>query len=250
MHKISNFTGQARHGWERMTPTFGMSRPHTDMAFRRPHGAPPMTPPTSIDPTVNLSFNIPFSSTLSGPDVEDVIHASPGALERWTFPQGTPEGTPVHQLPVHTNNVEGLRRLCRQITEGSGGRIEASLTFTEPKAVPSLQRRPNGLVTNVCVTGDGETVRKMRAKILNETPIMLVRGLIFPVQTSGPSGASTGGHPLLTPYQLLAMCDRRCGHAFDYGWIAQGHSSERPRAYGHLGRLHRCRHLPADAQTS
>ncbi|KAJ6160843.1 hypothetical protein N7470_004239 [Penicillium chermesinum] len=173
MHKISNFTGQARHGWERMTPTFGMSRPHTDMAFRRPHGAPPMTPPTSIDPTVNLSFNVPFSSTLAGPDVEDVLHASPAALQRWTFPEGTPEGTPVHQLPVHTSNVEGLGRLCRQITESSGGRIEATLVSSEPKAVPSLQRRPNGLVTNVCVTGDGETVRKMRAKILNETPIML-----------------------------------------------------------------------------
>lgn len=138
-----------------------------------------MTPPTSIDPTVNLSFNIPFSSTLAGPDVEDVLHASPAALERWTFPGGTPEGTSVHQLPVHTNNVEGLRRLCRQITESSAGRIEASLTSSEPKAVPSLQRRPNGLTTNVCVTGDGETVRKMRAKILNETPIMLVRGRIF-----------------------------------------------------------------------
>ncbi|KAJ5679202.1 hypothetical protein N7462_007446 [Penicillium macrosclerotiorum] len=173
MHKISNFTGQARHGWERMTPTFGMSRPHTDMAFRRPHGAPPMTPPTSIDPTVNLSFNVPFSSTLAGPDVDDVLHASPNALQRWTFPEATPEGTPVHQLPVHTSNVEGLRRLCRQITESSGGRIEATLTSSEPKAVPSLQRRPNGLVTNVCVTGDGETVRKMRAKILNDTPIML-----------------------------------------------------------------------------
>ncbi|KAJ5595994.1 K Homology domain type 1 [Penicillium hetheringtonii] len=173
MHKISNFTGQARHGWERMTPTFGMSRPHTDMAFRRPHGAPPMTPPTSIDPTVNLSFNVPFSSTLAGPDVEDVLHASPNALQRWTFPEGSPEGIQVHQLPVHTSNVDGLRRLCRQITETSGGRIEATVASSEPKALPSLQRRPNGLVTNVCVTGDGETVRKMRAKILNETPIML-----------------------------------------------------------------------------
>ncbi|KAH3023715.1 hypothetical protein KXV89_009048 [Aspergillus fumigatus] len=176
MHKISNFTGQARHGWERMTPTFGMSRPHTDMTshtLRRPHGAPPMTPPTGIDPTVNLSFNVPFSSTLAGPDIDDVIHASPGALQRWSFPEGTPEGTPVYNLPVHANNVESLRRLCRQITESSNGRVEAVVTSSEPKSVPSLQRRPQGLVTNVCITGDGETVRKMRAKILNETPILL-----------------------------------------------------------------------------
>lgn len=57
--------------------------------------------------------------------------------------------------------------------------MEATLTTSEAKAVPSLQRRPNGLVTNVCVTGDGEMARKMRARILNETPIMLVRGRIF-----------------------------------------------------------------------
>lgn len=179
MHKISNFTGQARHGWERMTPTFSMSRPHAaDLAshsLRRPHGAPPMTPPTGIDPTVNLSMNVPFSSTLAGPDAEDVIHASPSALQRWSFPEGTPEGTPVHLLPVHASNVESLRGLCRQITESSGGRIEATVTTSEPKVVPSLQRRPQSLVTNVCITGEGEAVRKMRAKILNETPILLVR---------------------------------------------------------------------------
>ncbi|GAD92417.1 KH domain protein [Paecilomyces variotii No. 5] len=176
MHKISNFTGQARHGWERMTPAFGMSRPHTDMtaqSLRRPHGAPPMTPPTGVDPTVNLSFNVPFSSSLAGPDVEDVIHASPGALQRWTFPEGTPEGTPIHQLPVHASNVDALRRLCRQISESSGGRLEATVTSSEPKSVPTLQRRPCGLVTNVCITGDRDTVYKMRAKVLNETPISL-----------------------------------------------------------------------------
>ncbi|KAL2797057.1 hypothetical protein BJX66DRAFT_335516 [Aspergillus keveii] len=176
MHKISNFTGQARHGWERMTPAFGMSRPHAEMAshsLRRAHGAPPMTPPTGIDPTVNLSFNVPFSSTLAGPDTDDVIHASPNALQRWSFPEGTPEGTPIHQLPVHLSNIESLRTLCTQITEGSNGRVEALISSSEPKTVPSLQRRPQGLATNVCITGDGETVRKMRAKILNETPILL-----------------------------------------------------------------------------
>jgi hypothetical protein len=184
MHKISNFTGQARHGWERMTPTFGMSRPHADISasqqsLRRPHGAPPLTPPSSVDPTVNLSFNVPFSSNLAGPDVEDVLHASPGALQRWTFPEGTPEGTPIHKLPVHVNHVETLRRLCRHVSETSGGRLEATVTSSEPKAVPSMQRRPQGLVTNVCLSGDGETVRKMRAKILNETPISLVRRTPF-----------------------------------------------------------------------
>lgn len=119
-------------------------------------------------------MNVPFSSTLAGPDTEDVIHASPAALQRWSFAESVPEGTPVHQLPVHVSNVESLRRLCRQITETSAGRIEATVTTSEPKVVPSLQRRPQSLVTNVCISGEGETVRKMRAKILNETPILLV----------------------------------------------------------------------------
>jgi hypothetical protein len=180
MHKISNFTGQARHGWERMPAAFGMSRqPHTEMpgsqSMRRPHGQSPVTPPTPADATVNLSFNVPFSSTLAGPEVEHVLHSSPGAFQRWTFPESTAEATPIHKLPVHSNNVETLRRLCRHIGESSNGRIEATVTSSEPKAaVQSLQRRPQGLVTNVCISGDGELVQKMRQKILSETPICLV----------------------------------------------------------------------------
>ncbi|CRG83939.1 hypothetical protein PISL3812_01295 [Talaromyces islandicus] len=177
MHKISNFTGQARHGWERMTPAFGMSRPHPDMhaasqSMRRPHVAPALTPSSPADPTVNLSFNVPFSSCLAGPDVEDVLHASPGALQRWTFPEGTPEGTPIHNLPVHVSHVETLRRLCRTAAETSP-RLEATVTTSEPKTLPSMQRRQQTLVTNVCLSGDGDIVRQTRAKILNETPISL-----------------------------------------------------------------------------
>jgi hypothetical protein len=177
MHKISNFTGQARHGWERMTPAFGMSRPHPDMhaasqSMRRPHVAPALATPSNADPTVNLSFNVPFSSCLAGPDVEDILHASPGALQRWTFPEGTPEGTPIHNLPVHVSHVEALRGLCRTAAE-TNRRLEATVTTSEPKTLPSMQRRQQTLVTNVCLSGDGDIVRQTRAKILNETPISL-----------------------------------------------------------------------------
>ena len=179
MHKISNFTGQARHGWERIGPaSFGISRPHPDIQgtqqLRRPHVPPAASPSTPLDSSVNLSFNVPFNSNLPGPEVDDVLHASPGAFQRWTFPTGTSEDTPIHKLPVHSNNVENLRRLCRQISEQSGGRIEATVTSAEPKAAQSLQRRPQGLVTNVCISGDGDLVHKMRSKVLNETPISLV----------------------------------------------------------------------------
>ena len=181
MQKLSNFTGQARHGWEKMTPAaFGMSRPNNmDVPIppqvKRPSAAAPMSPLTPTDTLVNLSFNVPFASNLTGPDIHEILHASPGALQRWTHPDGTEDDLPVHKLPVHAENVERLRRLCRALSDGSGGRVEATVTSSEPKAVSALQRRPlKGLVTNVCVSGDADTVHKMRAKILNETPIALV----------------------------------------------------------------------------
>ncbi|KAI4162461.1 MAG: hypothetical protein LQ342_003876 [Letrouitia transgressa] len=177
MQKFGNFAGQARHGLEKMTPSGFMSRPNIDLGpqpMKRPLGATPISPMTPTDNMVNLSFNVPFASSLSGPDPDEILHASPDALHRWTFPDGTELPVPTHKLPVHSNNVESLRRLCRMMSENSGGRVEASVTSSEPKAIPALQRRPTkGLVTNVCVSGDAETVHKMRAKILNETPIAL-----------------------------------------------------------------------------
>ncbi|MCJ1249493.1 hypothetical protein MMC30_006717 [Trapelia coarctata] len=180
MQKLSNFTGQARHGWEKMTPAaFGMGRPNIDNgtvppAVKRAMAPAPMSPLTPTETLVNLSFNVPFSSNLTGPNPEEILHASPGAYQRWTHPEGTEDGTPIHRLPVHTRNVEQLRKLCKTIGDASGGRLEATVTSSEPKPVPAVQRRPlKGLVTNVCVSGDGDVVHKIRAKILNETPIAL-----------------------------------------------------------------------------
>lgn len=141
----------------------------------------PLTPTVPLDTTVNLSFNVPFSSNLAGPDPDDILHASPGGIDRWLHPEGTPDGTPTHKLPVHAANVDALRKLCREISEterdsGSGSTIEATVTSSEPKALPALQRRPlKGLVTNVCLSGDADTVHQFRARILNETPVALVR---------------------------------------------------------------------------
>ena len=175
MHKISSLTGQAKHELTRMTPGFGLSRAHQDVPLRRPHGPPGVITATSPESTVHLSFNVPFSSNLPGPELDEVLHGSPSALQRWIMPSGTPEDTPLHKLPVHASNVENLRKLCKHISEQSGGRLEAIVTSSEPKAVQALQRRAHGLVTNVCISGDGDLVHKMRAKILNETPISLVR---------------------------------------------------------------------------
>ena len=176
MHKISSgFTG-ARHAFnERMIPgSFGTNSRPSQEPLRRINGPPTIPSPTSTDSTVNLSFNVPFASSLAGPDIDDVLHSSPGALQRWSFPANVEEGTPIHKLPVHAQNVESLRRLCQQITDQSGGRMEATVTSSEPKASQVLHTRPQGLVTNVCISGDGELVHKMRAKVLNETPISMV----------------------------------------------------------------------------
>jgi hypothetical protein len=184
MHKLGNITGSARHGWEKMAPMgFGMSRPgppNMDVPVRpslnRPLGSAPISPATPLDSTVHLSFNVPFSSNLAGPDGDDILHASPAALERWLHPEGTPEDTPTHKLPVHVQNVEALRKLCRDMCEGNESRhLEAAVTSSEPKTLPSLHQRPlKGLITNVCLSGDRDIVQRMRGKILTETPVELV----------------------------------------------------------------------------
>jgi hypothetical protein len=182
MQKLSNFTGQARHGWEKMTPAaFSMGRTHLDNVppsqrehLKRQHGSSPMSPLTSADPVITLSFNIPFASNLGGPEREEILHASPSALQRWLHPLGTPEVTPTHRLPVHMRNVENLRKLCKVLSDSSNGRLEASVTSSEPKPMPNQRIPRKGFVTNVCVTSDSEMAYKMRGKILNETPIALV----------------------------------------------------------------------------
>lgn len=163
---------------------FGMSRPQhppQDISIAPP-AAKRSVVGTSMSPNpavpghpVNLSFNVPFNSNLPGPDKEDVLYSSMGAFQKWTHADGAMEDTPNHALPVHTRNVENLRSLCKQISEQSGERIHATVTSSKPKPVPGMQRGPlTTPVTNVCVSSDAEVVHKMRAKILNETPITLV----------------------------------------------------------------------------
>lgn len=183
MHKISNFS--------RMTPAaFGIStRFHSDIPQQpQPLRRPPAS--TSIGAaahseysTVNLSFNVPFSSSLPGPERDEILHASPGALQRWTFPIGTPEETPTYELPVHVQNQEALRALCRAITQDFRPRVEATVTIIEPKSVQGLHQKSSGVITNVCISGDHEAVQTARASVLNRTPIMMVQSVI-PLRTT------------------------------------------------------------------
>ena len=187
MHKISNLTGfgAARHGLDKMTPSmpFGNQRQQPDLT---PTPGPPIktsrdvaAPSRQSTPRPNhlsLSFNVPFSLGLAGPEPDDVIHATAGAFAKWTFQDGVEEGTPVHELPIHAQTVDKIREFCKAESEASEGRVQASVTSSEPKPVPGLQLAgpSRAMVTNVCLSGDAEAVKKTRFRILNEHPICLV----------------------------------------------------------------------------
>lgn len=194
MHKISSLTGSARHGWDKMTPSmsFGSQRTQHDQP-----GMPVMNSKTRQDTTniprqgvaprhnpLSLSFNVPFSSNLAGPEAGDVIHSSPGAFARWTHAERTPDGTQNHKLPIHVGNVEALRAMCRHITDNSEGKIQATVTSSEPRPIPGLQLGPlNALVTNVCLYGEQDLVRRIRGRILNDSPICLVGKAVTQLQS-------------------------------------------------------------------
>lgn len=188
MHKITNlnFTGHARNGWEKMTPSMGFGRvnpqqdisgiPPPTQALKRSTTGSSMSPnPAVPGHLINLSFNVPFNSNLAGPDREDVLYSSRNAFQKWTHPEDVAPDTPNHALPVHQQHVEILRSTCRQMSEGGGDGIHATVTSSKPKAVPGMQHKPTStLVTNVCISGDAGIVHRMRAQILTETPITLV----------------------------------------------------------------------------
>lgn len=196
MHKISNLTGfGGRHGLDKVTPAMLGSQKQQQQqqvqqqqevssgvasGFKGPRdgsAAATASRPEPPQPSpLSLSFNVPFSSGLAGPERDDVIHATPGGFEKWIQPEGTDDTTPIHQLPVHTHNVETLRNLCRSMSEKSDGKLQASVTASESKPIPGLQLGgpSRTLVTNVCLSGEPEFVRRMRCKILHSTPISLV----------------------------------------------------------------------------
>ena len=192
MHKISNLTGfgAARHGLDKMTPSmpFGSQR-QPDLP---PTPGPPLKAardgaavPRQTAPRLNhlsLSFNVPFSLGLAGPEPDDVIHATPGAFQKWTNAEGTEDAVPIYQLPVHTQSVDALREFCRTMSETSEGRLQASVTSSEPKPIPGLQLGgpSKAMTTNVCLSGDPDSVKKMRYRIFNDHPICLVRDKRFP----------------------------------------------------------------------
>lgn len=166
MNKLANM----RHWSERMGPGFGMSRPNMNLPVIAPHAKPihgvaPMPSPVA-DATIHYSFNVPFASNLAGPDTEDILYATQDAVLKWTHPESAPDDVPIHDLPVHDQNVRNLRELCKQITATEMA-IEAYVKSSETKRV-------KGLVTNVCLSGSAELVHKSRETILNETPLALV----------------------------------------------------------------------------
>lgn len=168
MNKIANM----RHWSERMSPAFGMpSRnamppmppPHQKIA----HQGAPTIPPQATDSFIYYTFNVPFASDLTGPDTEDILHATADAVLRWTHPEEAPDDVPVYELPVHTENLNKLRQTCKDITSDPQHPIEAHVLSSTPQHV-------KGQVTTVCLSGPSNMVYQTRERILNETPLSLV----------------------------------------------------------------------------
>lgn len=169
MNKLANM----RHWSERMGPGFGMKPQHPNnlgMASMTPphkssaaHGVAPLQSP---DAPIYYTFNVPFASDLAGPNTEDILYATAGAVLRWTHPEDAPDDVPVYELPVHANNIVNLRKLCNDLTSGPRP-IEAHAKLSEPKRV-------KGQVTTVCLSGSPDLVHESRETILNETPLALV----------------------------------------------------------------------------
>jgi hypothetical protein len=172
MNKLANM----RHWSEGMAPRFGMNKQQqqpnnlnmTSIAnqHRSTHVSSPILSPLAPEVTIFLSFNVPFASDLAGPNTEDILYATEGAVLRWTHPEDAPDDIPVWELPVHASNISNLKKMCYDLTNAVLP-IEAHVKPTEPKRV-------KGQVTTVCLSGSPELVHKTRETILNDTPLALV----------------------------------------------------------------------------
>lgn len=171
MNKLANM----RQWSERINPNF-MGRPNQNMPMNPlgPHPknaaqtGPQLNNPQSADTTIHYSFNVPFATDLAGPDTEDILHANPDAVLRWTHPEDAPDDVQVHELPVHAQNYANLERMCRDLTNGPLP-IEAYVVSSPPKNGKGQQ------ITTICLSGSPELVHKSRETILNESPVHLVR---------------------------------------------------------------------------
>ncbi|KAK3987830.1 meiotically up-regulated gene 60 protein [Cladorrhinum sp. PSN332] len=171
---MNKLTTSMRQWPERMSQgNFGMTRSHMGMPAINPRRdvptqIPPPVPTPSIpgpEAQISYAFNVPFASDLAGPDTEDILHATDAAVLRWTHPAEVPDDVPVHDLPVHSKNLEDLRKLCHNISQ-NGFPIEANVVSSTPK-------NGRGLVTTVYLYGHPDYVYKAREDILNQTPLSL-----------------------------------------------------------------------------
>ncbi len=179
MNKLANLN--MRHWSERMSPNFGMSNrpPNMSGSAMNPlqklgHQGPASASATSLSGAgpmlatpIFYSFNVPFASDLAGPDTEDILHATTDAVLRWTHPEDAPDDVPVHDLPIHAQNLANLGKLCNDIS--------VSPLEIEAHVITAVPTNGSSQVTTVCLVGVPDLVYRTRETILNETPLSLVR---------------------------------------------------------------------------
>lgn len=115
-------------------------------------------------------FNVPFTN-IPGPPREDIMYCTPGAVDRWTHPEGSPPDAPASALPVHKKAVDDLRAICRQHSDD----IYCNVTVLESQGRTSSMsgRKQRGMVATVIMSGQEHSVVKMRERILQKAAIML-----------------------------------------------------------------------------
>ncbi|KAI1265552.1 hypothetical protein F5Y18DRAFT_38687 [Xylariaceae sp. FL1019] len=172
MQKLAANMGM-RHWSDRIqSPNFGMSsRPNMNMTPMNPHTKPgppgpqPLSPSPAADTTIHFAFNIPFATDLAGPNTEDILHATPDSVDRWTHPAEAPDDVPIYKLPIHQFHLANLRRMCHDITTGPLP-VDAYVIETTPKHI-------KGQVVTVSLSGTPELVHTTRETILSGVPLAL-----------------------------------------------------------------------------
>ncbi|KAL7268728.1 hypothetical protein RUND412_008638 [Rhizina undulata] len=135
-------------------------------------------PPGPLDPfdVVNYCFAVPFSH-IPGPNPDDIILETPGAREKWFHPPDAPKDTPPWKLPVHRENSEALKKLCKEISDNPEYDCKAVAIVTEQNPHAFSQKR-KGLATSVWLGGEPNCVLNMRSLILKSSNVAMTTACV------------------------------------------------------------------------
>lgn len=145
-------------------------------SFHRQHNTPSSSTSLPLGIPVSWSFGVPLNNTLPGPETSLAIYSSPGAIQKWSHPEGSPEDAPMHSLPVHAQQTTDLKTFCDSLYTRTGVKAAVTTGQAQPMTpVSSLQPTPtDNVITTVHLQGPSfDIVKRVREIILNSTPITM-----------------------------------------------------------------------------